>query len=59
MGVTRITVLTMRDCPHVPVVRDRITAALDGREVAVKPPCGTRGRPPTPSAHGRRPIANG
>ncbi|MFC9543047.1 alkylmercury lyase family protein [Streptomyces sp. NPDC056956] len=32
----RITVLTVPDCPNAPVVRERITAALDGREARVE-----------------------
>ncbi|MEU0352734.1 alkylmercury lyase family protein [Streptomyces sp. NPDC006237] len=32
----RITVLTVPDCPNAPVVRERITAALDGREAEVE-----------------------
>ncbi|MFC1417734.1 organomercurial lyase [Streptacidiphilus cavernicola] len=31
----RITVLTVPDCPNGPVVQERITAALDGRDVRV------------------------
>ncbi|MFE7958745.1 alkylmercury lyase family protein [Streptomyces sp. NPDC057413] len=32
----RITVLTVPDCPNAPVVRERITAALDGRQAQVE-----------------------
>ncbi|MFB6558340.1 hypothetical protein ACFCYH_05390 [Streptomyces sp. NPDC056400] len=32
----RITILTVPDCPNAPVVRDRITAALDGRAADVE-----------------------
>ncbi|MFB7256211.1 alkylmercury lyase [Streptomyces nojiriensis] len=32
----RITILTVPDCPNAPVVRDRLTAALDGREVGIE-----------------------
>ncbi|MEW1599454.1 thioredoxin family protein [Streptomyces sp. NPDC093808] len=32
----RITVLTVPDCPNAPVVRERITTALDGRAVQVE-----------------------
>ncbi|MFD7321652.1 alkylmercury lyase family protein [Streptomyces sp. NPDC059875] len=36
MSVTRITVLTVPDCPNAPLVRERITAALDGREAELE-----------------------
>ncbi|MET8127827.1 organomercurial lyase [Streptomyces sp. NPDC005065] len=36
MSVTRITVLTVPDCPNAPVALERITAALDGREAEVE-----------------------
>ncbi|MFE5934184.1 organomercurial lyase [Streptomyces sp. NPDC056470] len=36
MSVMRITVLTVPDCPNAPVARERITAALDGREAEVE-----------------------
>ncbi|WP_314241770.1 hypothetical protein [Streptomyces sp. DSM 40907] len=32
----RITILTVPDCPNVPVVRDRLTAALDGRAAGIE-----------------------
>ncbi|MFE1312572.1 hypothetical protein [Streptomyces sp. NPDC058755] len=32
----RITVLTVPDCPHAPVVAERLTQALDGRDAEVK-----------------------
>ncbi|MGW6708773.1 alkylmercury lyase family protein [Streptomyces sp. NPDC054956] len=32
----RITVLTVPDCPNAPVVRERITAALDGKQAQVE-----------------------
>ncbi|MDT9687418.1 alkylmercury lyase family protein [Streptomyces sp. P9(2023)] len=32
----RITILTVPDCPNAPVVRERITAALDGRSAEVE-----------------------
>ncbi|MEU9445848.1 organomercurial lyase [Streptomyces sp. NPDC048304] len=32
----RITVLTVPDCPNAPLVRERITAALDGRQADVE-----------------------
>lgn len=32
----RITVLTVPDCPNAPVIRERITAALDGKEAQVE-----------------------
>ncbi|MEV1084719.1 thioredoxin family protein [Streptomyces sp. NPDC050211] len=32
----RLTVLAVPDCPNAPVVRERITAVLDGRAVAVE-----------------------
>ncbi|MFD0042470.1 alkylmercury lyase family protein [Streptomyces anulatus] len=32
----RVTVLTVPDCPNTPVVRERITAALGGREAPVE-----------------------
>ncbi|MFD8644199.1 MULTISPECIES: alkylmercury lyase family protein [Streptomyces] len=35
MNVTRITVLTVPDCPNADVVRERITAALEGHEAEV------------------------
>ncbi|MGW1553898.1 organomercurial lyase [Streptomyces sp. NPDC002346] len=36
MSVTRITVLTVPDCPNAPLALERITAALDGREADVE-----------------------
>ncbi|MFG2333190.1 organomercurial lyase [Streptomyces sp. NPDC048604] len=36
MNAPRITVLTVPDCPHAPLVLERITAALDGREAEVE-----------------------
>ncbi|MGW1711042.1 hypothetical protein ACWCP8_37700 [Streptomyces sp. NPDC002206] len=36
MRVTRITVLTVPDCPNAPVARERINATLDGREAEVE-----------------------
>lgn len=36
MSVTRITVLTVPDCPNAPVALERITAALDGCEAEVE-----------------------
>ncbi|WP_030861956.1 alkylmercury lyase family protein [Streptomyces sp. NRRL F-2747] len=32
----RITILTVPDCPNVPVVQDRLTAALDGRAAGIE-----------------------
>ncbi|MFD7782198.1 organomercurial lyase [Streptomyces nojiriensis] len=32
----RITILTVPDCPNVPVVRERLTAALDGRAAEIE-----------------------
>ncbi|MGW2741358.1 thioredoxin family protein [Streptomyces sp. NPDC001450] len=32
----RITVLTVPDCPHAPVVAERLTQALDGRGAEVQ-----------------------
>lgn len=32
----RITILTVPDCPNVPVVRERIAAALGGRSAEVE-----------------------
>ncbi|MFF4038174.1 thioredoxin family protein [Streptomyces sp. NPDC001816] len=32
----RITVLTVPDCPHTPVVAERLTQALDGRDAEVE-----------------------
>ncbi|MFE5715156.1 alkylmercury lyase family protein [Streptomyces sp. NPDC056501] len=36
MNATRITVLTVPDCPNAPLALERITAALDGREAEVE-----------------------
>ncbi|MGN9847188.1 thioredoxin family protein [Nonomuraea sp. H19] len=33
---TRVTVLTVPDCPNAPLVRERITEALQGRAVPVE-----------------------
>ncbi len=33
---TRVTVLTVPDCPNVPIIRERITEALEGRTVPVE-----------------------
>lgn len=33
---TRVTVLTVPDCPNAPLVRERITEALEGRAVPVE-----------------------
>lgn len=32
----RITILTVPDCPNVPVVRERLTEALDGRAADIE-----------------------
>ncbi|MFJ9867565.1 thioredoxin family protein [Streptomyces sp. NPDC101165] len=32
----RITVLTVPDCPHAPVVAERLSQALDGRDAEVE-----------------------
>lgn len=35
-GTARVTVLTVPDCPNAPLVRERITEALQGRAVPVQ-----------------------